>query len=287
MQAAFRWLEHQTTTPQFAYSLESDYESVGLSLNHTIDLNEKNTTLAFGVAGTYDTIMPEFWLGTERHKKSGDLLVGVTQLLGPRTVFSCSFTLGTSEGYLSDPYKGFRFSYNPDPNRLFPEKRPRERTKQVASFSLTRYFRPGTADFGASAELSYRFYHDSYGIFTHTVSLSWFQKLGGHVVLTPLVRFSDQTAASFYATELPGDPSCPATDPFCPQVAIPRSYSSDYRLSRLQTVTCGLSCTMRVHEMVSLDLGYRRYQMAGTDHNTSGSAYPSANNWSAGFRIWF
>ena len=36
------------------YSREGDYESVGLSLNHVVELNEKNTTLNLAVAYTYD-----------------------------------------------------------------------------------------------------------------------------------------------------------------------------------------------------------------------------------------
>lgn len=80
--SAIRWGGNQTTTPQFAYSLEGDYESVGLSLNHTIDFNDKNTTLALGLAYTHDTIMPVFWSGDREYKNGGDALVGVTQLLG-------------------------------------------------------------------------------------------------------------------------------------------------------------------------------------------------------------
>jgi len=283
LSAAVHWGGNQTTTPQFAYSLEHDYESVGVSLNHAIELNEKNTTLSVGLAYTYDEIFPKFWNGDREYKNSGDALIGFSQLLGPKTIFTASFTLGTSRGYLADPYKQFRFSDYALPSVTFPEKRPDHREKQVGFFSLTHFVTP----MNGSAELTYRIYHDSYGIFSHTVGLGWFQKLGEHVLVSPMFRFMDQSAAYFYAVELPGDPTVPPDDPFGPGVAIPSAYSADYRLSALQTFTYGLSVALKIKEHLTLDLGYKRYEMVGKDHHTSPSAYPAANIFSAGFRIWF
>ncbi len=279
--SAIRWGGNQTTTPQFAYSLEGDYESVGLSLNHTIDFNDKNTTLALGLAYTHDTIMPEFWYGDREYKNGGDALVGLTQLLGPKTLFTANLTVGTAHGYLADPYKGFRFTDYPDPTTLFPENRPSDRTKEIGYFSLTHFVTP----LKGSAELSYRIYHDSYGILSHTVTLSWFQKLGKHVILSPMFRFADQNEADFYAVQLPGDPQLPPGDPF--YVPIPKYYSADYRLSALQTFTYGISATVKIKDRVSLDLSYQRYEMVGKDQVTSASAYPNAHTISGGVRIWF
>jgi len=275
-----RWGRH-TTTPQFAYSLEGDYESVGLSLNHTVDFNDKNTTLALGLAFTHDTIMPDFWFGDKEYKNGGDFLVGLTQLLGPKTFVTANLTFGTAHGYLADPYKGFRFTGYPDPTTLFPENRPDHRTKQIGFFSLTHFVTP----LKGSAELSYRLYHDSYGILSHTVAVSWFQKLGKHVVISPLFRFMDQSEADFYAVQRPGDPQLPPGDPFF--VPIPKYYSADYRLSALQTFTYGISVTFKIKERVSLDLSYQRYDMLGKDSITSASAYPKANTISGGVRVWF
>ena len=281
IQVPVRWSGRHTTTPQLAYSLEGDYESVGLSLNHTIDFNDKNTTLALGFAYTHDTIMPDFWYGDKEYKNSGDVLVGVTQLLGPRTILTLNFTLGAANGYMNDPYKGVRFDDYPDPITLFREKRPGYRDKQIGYLALTHFFAP----LKGSAELGYRLYHDSYGIVSHTVSLSWFQKLGRHVVVSPMFRFSDQCEASFYGVRFPGDASLPPDDPF--YVPIPDYYSADYRLSAMQTFTYGLSATWKIADRVSLDVAYKRYDMLGKDNVTSQDAYPNANVFSGGFRIWF
>jgi hypothetical protein len=278
--AALRWGGNQTTTPQFAYSIENDYESVGLSLNHAIDFNQKNTTLSFAVAYTYDEIFPEFWNGDREYKNGADFLVGVTQLLGPKTILTANFTYGTSHGYLNDPYKSFRFSDYPLESVTFTEQRPDYRDRQVGFLSLTHFFTP----LNGSAELTYRIYHDSYGIFSHTLGVGWFQKLGKHVLISPMFRFMDQSAADFYAVQLPGDPTVPPDDPFSPHIPIPKYYSADYRLSSLQTFTYGVNVSVTIKDHLMLDLGYKRYEMYGKDNQTSASAYPKANIFSAGLR---
>jgi hypothetical protein len=55
LDTAIRYGRH-TTTPQVSYSYESDYESIGLALNHAIDFNQRNTTLLLGVARNFDRV---------------------------------------------------------------------------------------------------------------------------------------------------------------------------------------------------------------------------------------
>lgn len=277
--AAVSW-GRNITTPQVAYSIEDDYESIGLSLNHSIDFNEKNTTLTVGVAQDFDTVMPKFWT-YKRHKDSSDFLVGVTQLLGPKTVLSANVTVGWESGFLADPYRGFVFT-DYDPAALFPEKRPENRSKQVFLLSLTQAFEA----LNGSAEVSYRFHHDSYGVYSHTGSFAWYQKIGKHLILSPQFRYYRQTSASFYAIQLPGDPTIPPGDPFF-TVPIPSYYSSDYRLSEMETFTYGLSASVPINSHVTLDAAYKRYEMFGLDGVTSASAYPKAHVFTVGARVWF
>ena len=279
---------HNTTTPQIAYSLENDYESFGYALNHSIDFNEKNTTLNLGLAYTHDIISAETLGGNEPHKDAGDFLIGVTQLLGPKTFLTANFTVGTAHGYLNDPYKAVHIPYypdplNPDPTAVtFGESRPRERNKQIGYLSLTHFVTP----LNGSVEASYRLYHDSYGILSHTLSLSWYQKVGKHLIFSPMFRFVDQSAADFYMTQLPGDYTLnDPNDPF--YAPLPQYYSSDYRLAALQTYTYGISATVKIADRFSIDLSYKRYAMFGKDEVTSGALFPQANVFSIGGRIWF
>ncbi len=269
-----------TTTPQVAYSYEHDYESIGISLNHSIDFNQKNTTLNLGVAHNFDTVMPSFWYES-KSKDSTGFLVGGTQLLGPKTVVSANLTIGIESGYLSDPYKGFVFT-GYDPASLFPENRPSTRDKQIFLASLTHFFE----SVNGSVEGSYRFYHDTFDIFSQTAGLEWFQKIGNHVIVSPGFRYYRQSAAYFYATELPGDPTTPPGSPFYTG-PVPDYYSADYRLSNMQTFTYGLKLTVIINSHVYLDAAYKRYEMQGLDGVTSASAYPDANVFTVGARIWF
>jgi hypothetical protein len=264
-----------TVRPQFAYSDESDYRSISLALNTSVELNQKNTTLNFGVAQNWDTVIPNegTFLVSEESKDTTDFLVGVTQLLGPKMFVTANFTYGIGSGYFSDPYKGVPFTGYP--GAIFGEKRPDNRNKEIVYLALTRTFDP----LKGTAELSYRFYHDSFGVAAHTAGLTWFQKFGSKVVIAPTFRFHDQSAVDFYAVSFPGDPEMSAS--------IPRYYSSDYRLSDLHAFTYGVSLLWRVHENVHLDLSYKRYEMFGNDGSTPKDAYPAANVLGLGFRIWF
>ena len=84
----------------------------------------------------------------------------------------------------------------------------------------------------------------------------------------------------------PGDPDYP-NGPVSDVPAFPDAYSSDYRLSQLNTYTLGGTVTVKVAEMATLTFTYKRYRMVGTDGVTLESAYPTANVYTAGFSLCF
>ncbi len=269
-----------TITPSIAYSTEHDYESITPGLHYSVDFNRRNTTLLFGISHNFDRVTGDF-LGTQwRSKASTDFVLGVTQVLSPTTLISANLSFGTASGYLSDPYKGVRFDGYPDPDTLFGDRRPGHRTKQVVQVTLNQFFEP----LNGSAETDYRFYHDSFGIFSHTATLTWLQNVGRRVVVAPIVRYYRQSAARFYAPRFAGDPSFPQA---FPDVVIPQFYSADYRLSELHTWTLGVSVTTKVTRWLSLDMAYKRYEMFGDDKVTAASNFPQADIYTLGIRAWF
>ena len=273
-------LGRHTLAPQVAYSLEEDYESVGVALNYLADFNRRNTTLNLGAAHSFDRV-GGFHLGNRREKKDAtDLLLVLTQVLTPATLFNCTLTLGTANGYLSDPYKGFRFTGYPDPNALFPEKRPGHRTKQILSTTLTQFFEP----LNGSAELTYRFYHDSHQLTGHTATLEWFQTVGPRLTLVPLVRYYQQSEAYFYRLSFDADPSDTENPPTVP---IPQFYSADYRLSALRSWTCGIGLALKLGRQLFIDAAYKRYDVRGLDGVTPQSSYATANIYTLGLRLHF
>jgi hypothetical protein len=69
--------------------------------------------------------------------------------------------------------------------------------------------------------------------------------------------------------------------------AWPNYYSSDYRLSQMNTYTYGVSIEGKVTDWASVILSYKRYRMVGTDGVTWQSAYPQADVFSVGLNVWF
>ena len=264
-----------------ANSRESDYVSNGWSVNTLWDLNQKNTTLLAGVAGTDDRI--KVFFQPERAKKlTHDLIVGVTQLLSPQASLTLNLTWGRQVGYLADPYKLVQKSTEIIPGVALPltfaENRPDERDKWVVFLGLNRAF----PESHSAVDLSYRFYHDTYGTNAHTLEAAWFQNLGERFIVRPGVRLYDQSAANFYHYRLDDTTIVPVAGR--PRSAGP-FYSSDYRLSALQTFTAGIKLIWNATEALQFDAGFERYDMRGTDRITPQSAYARANIVTVGGRV--
>jgi len=271
-------LDNHTITPGFAYSKESDYESYGLSLNDAVEFNEKNTTLQYGVSQNFDSVRnTDYTTGNFiwSDKYSTEGIIGISQLLSPKTILTANFTFGNDSGYLSDPYR--LANYHPDNlmpgiNVGVPERRPSHRTKEIFYTSLTQYF----DQVNGSLEGSYRFYNDSYGVVANTVGLTWHQWLGKHFMVEPFFRFYEQSAANFYATTFNG--------PFTINPNGPDGmHSSDYRLSELYSTDAGLQATGVINDHIHIVVGYHRYEMHGLGSSAAPSAmYPKANVITAG-----
>jgi len=264
-------LGHNTITPGFAYSKESDYQSYGVSLNDAIDFNDKNTTLQFGVSQNFDNVRHADRVNWS-NKYSTEGMVGITQLLSPKTTANATFTFGNDSGYLKDPYRVIDFSLS---GFAYPEVRPSHRNKEVVYLDVNHFF----DSVNAAGDLSYRFYNDSYGVMAHTVEATWTQHLGKYVILEPLARYYEQSAADFYRTSVNN------LYPGAPFGEKPTFYSADYRLSNLETFTYGTQLTFIIKERIFLDLGYHRYEMFGLDGSTPSGAYPKANIYTAGVRF--
>ncbi len=264
----------QQISPSFSYSEESDYISFAGALNYSLAFNDKNTTVNAGWAHNGDSVRDDVFVWES--KNTDNFFLGLVQLISPKAYLTVNASLGFERGYLADPYRAVMLmnvlQSNPSDAILSPEIRPRHRNSEILYASWTQFITPANA----SLELSYRFFHDTYGISAHTVELDWHQKLGRHFVATPMFRYYVQNAADFYYVIVP----------VANNIA-PTYYSSDYRLSEFESFATGITFTWRVQKHLSLDASYMRYVMRGMDGITSQSAYPSANVFSAGLRIWF
>ena len=255
-------LDRHALSGKLSFSTEDDYDSFGLALGDAIDFNMRNTTLRFGVGVTHDIVSPVN-VSTDEDKDTVELLVGVDQLLGPKTRVSANVTYGRVEGFMTDPYKVVELN-----GALVPENRPGEQDKTTVALSFARFIEA----LRASAEVSYRWYDDSFGITSHTTSLAWYQRVGSEFIVRPVVRLYDQSAADFYAVRFSGTPAF---------------YSADYRVSEMQALGYGMKLIWSPSTRLSFDVAYERYEQEGKDSQTSADAYPSADIVTTGVRLWF
>ncbi len=254
-----RKIGRHTPGAQLSYSTETDYVSTGLSLQDLIDFNRKNTTVLIGTAYTHDSIKPANQT-PEDTKRTVDLILGITQVLSPTTLFTINLSLGQTSGLLSDPYKVVEL------NRiLVPEVRPDSKDRQILFLELNQFFKP----LNGALDLSLRHYQDSFGINAETITAEWQQKMGEHVILAPMIRYYDQTEADFYAVRFSGSPD---------------SYSSDYRVSAFNALGYGLKLVWLPSSRVTMDIGMELYEQKGSDGVTPAEVYPSATLITAGIK---
>ena len=247
-----------------AYSEESDYKSLAGTLKVGREFNRKATLVTLGASLGQDQVLHTEEDSTRWEDK--DIVEGQLALvhaINPKTLLTLTGTLGSSEGYLNDQYK-----YASVDDEIVREQRPDSRDKRIALLLLNR----AVDSLHGSAELLYRFYTDSYGVDAQTVGFTWYQKLGKRFILAPSLRYYEQSAADFYAVEFTG---------------APKIYSSDYRLSKLATLTAGLKLIWQAHDKFTVSLAYDRYSMWGRDGATSNEAYPDANVVTLGFKLWY
>ncbi len=268
-----------TASVGFANSRESDYVSNGWSLNTATDFNQKNTSLLVGLAGTSDKVKV-FYQTPWAKKRSESGIVGLNQLLDPETSISVNLGYARDSGYLNDPYRLIEKHIDVGGGltllRGFGENRPDSRDRWTLEASVNRSIKPADA----AIEASYRFYHDTFGIDSHTLSLEWFQKFfDGRVVVRPLVRYYQQNSANFYRLTLDGTAITPT---LAPNPSGP-FYSADYRLARMRTWDLGIKVVINaIPDRLSVDVAYDRYTMHGLDGITSQAAFPQANIFTIG-----
>jgi hypothetical protein len=228
-------------------SNEYDYFHAGVNGRYSLGLNHRNTTLALGLAYASDTIdpvggrpiafAPMLPVGASGNKLGddsktvADALIGVTQVLGRRTIGQLNYSFSRSSGYLTDPYKllsvvdpgtGDPVAGPGIPYLYLFESRPDERTKQSLFAQIKhRIGRP-------VIDASYRYMTDDWGVRSHTIDVLWRQPLGERWYVQPHVRYYTQSAADFYRSYLrEGDP-------------LPDHASADYRLGDMDGTTFGI-----------------------------------------------
>lgn len=202
-------------------SNEYDFQSIAANAALAKDINNKNTTLSAGLNVELDNIDPvggspfafasmvdkveKARAGGADSKTVTDLLLGFTQVLNRHAILQVNYSLSSSSGYQSDPYKLLTVldpanNLMLDPslantngyNLYLFEVRPDSRTKHSLYTQLKYHLTEDVVD------ASYRYTTDDWGINSHTLDLKYRWELGHNMYLEPHVRWYTQTEADFY-----------------------------------------------------------------------------------------
>ncbi len=237
---------HDRVNLGLSFSTEYDYLHAGINGRYSRDFNQNNTTLSAGFAFASDSIDPvggspialSPMLGVNRQsnklgsesKTVSDLVLGWSQIVSRKLVTQLNYSLSSSSGYLTDPYKivsvvaPTRGDPVAGPDGLFLyrfESRPDARTKH-SLFGQAKYHLKDSI-----LDTSYRYMTDDWGIDSHTLELHY--RIGTGVrFIEPQLRFYTQTGADFFTPSLIQGES------------LPNHATADYRLGDLDTVTVGL-----------------------------------------------
>jgi hypothetical protein len=234
-------------------SKEYDYIHVGVNAKFARDFNQRNTTVAAGIALSFDSlepiggapmpITPMLDVGDlsnrlgDQDKDVLDLVLGVTQVVSRNLVVQANYSYSKSDGYLTDPFKflslvdgttGDTLLRTPTPGVEGPshqflfESRPDERTKHSV-YGQAKYYMNGKV-----LDASYRYMTDDWEIDSHTVDLRYRIPFGADRYFEPHLRFYTQSEAEFYQLSIPDSQP------------LPSFASGDYRLGDFDAVTAGV-----------------------------------------------
>lgn len=210
------YLENGSLGGNLGYSEEDDYRAIYFGLNGERHFNNDLTTVSLGFSYSSDDIFPTdaqlFNRINKEDKQSTSASLAFSQVINQVSSFQSALSITQQSGFLSDPYK-------------LRDIRPDDKTQFSWSNSYRRFF------VGADAawHLNYRYYHDDFGISSHTTDMSWHQNLGNSFQVIPILRYYSQSAADFFTN----------TDNFLNPIS--EYQSSDYRLSAFGAISGGIN----------------------------------------------
>jgi hypothetical protein len=245
-----------------AFSTEHDYRSISFNTGLSKDFFDKNTTLSAAINLELDSSKPFF--GTPEslsvmsgeakdgkgHKRVIDAVFGATQVMNRYWLAQINYSIGTANGYLTDPYRIISVvdATTGGPVQYLYESRPRSRLRQSIYFGNKVAIGPTVADISA------RLYHDSWGIDSLTAEVAERVPITNALYVEPHVRYYTQSAADFFHDYLVnGEP-------------LPDYASSDSRLGKFHATTIGVKIGLKVAHRGELYLRADRYNQSGESH---------------------
>ena len=219
-------------------SSEDDYLSHSASAELGHDFNQKNTHLSLAYGVSLDDIGQTGNPSLQESKRSGDIAIGLSQLLDSKSIIEVNLGYGQHRGYLSDPYKKVFIRSAGIKNDV----RPDGRYQWTAQLNYRRHLNEKIA-----LNINYRYYHDNWAIQSHTITLGAAINLGHQWILRPSLRYYSQTQAYFHQN-------------YFDNLRDDGYHSSDYRLAGFGAISPEIKLEKQFNDSLSLNLSWRYYR---------------------------
>jgi hypothetical protein len=190
--------ERSTMSYTLGFSNEYDYQSVSAGIGYTLDLDQRNTSLAANLRHYEDSVTLYDIDGVNRGddgRSTSDLSLALTQVLGPRTLGRLEADFTYQSGFLSTPFHEVVLRPLAGGEERVAERLPDSRRRAALGLGLDHAFGRRLVQ-----KLDYRFYDDDWGIRAHTVAAETHFRLPAFsdAWWFPILRYHRQTASDHF-----------------------------------------------------------------------------------------
>lgn len=244
-------------------SMEFDYMSVGADTRWNI-ASSADTLWTLAAAISHDRVHPVGGIpvplasmqpaltpqprqSAAESKNVFDVLLGVSQVFGARTIAQFNYSQTIGDGYHTDPYKLVSVVAADSGSTLdyVYEQRPDMRTVHGLFARLKHRFDYGMLDVGA------RYTEDDWGVASHTVDLRWRKTRKDNAFWEPHLRWYSQSAADFFRHSVTDDE------------ILMGDLSADRRLAEFDAVRLGLTYGRNDSDGEAFSVSFAYYQQFG------------------------
>ena len=173
----------------YTHSGENDWQSHAVDLGFSRDLAKKNAKLTIGYGFTRNYVGRAHDPTFEKTLDVQGAQIGLSQVLGRRTLATIAYTLSYASGYQGSPYRFITVTNG----WSAPESPPESRTRHALTARVMHVFGDKNV-----VDAQYRIYLDDWGILSHTAELAYTRDLTRAWSLRLRARGYHQNHASFY-----------------------------------------------------------------------------------------
>lgn len=210
-----------------ASSKENDFLSRAVSAQKLWHSDDRNRSWSLGVAFTRDRIGSSDDASLDERRSTFEISAGLTQAVSAKDLVQIGVTVADGRGFYSDPYKRI-------------DIRPSTRRQIIATTRWNHH----VESLALTVRTSWRGYHDSFGVRSHTIGVEPIIAIGTRTSITPSLRLYSQTAAKFYFDPVYSFVGAPFPPGYFESPM--RTASADHRLAAFGAVTLGLKVTRQL-----------------------------------------